>query len=330
MTFGERDLLETWYGGRPPALTLRLLERAYALATGMRRGLYRIGLLPRTRLPVPVVVVGNIVAGGTGKTPLTIALVEALRARGFRPGVVSRGYGVRRSDPVLVDAHADPSAAGDEPCLIARATGAPVAVGADRVAAARLLLAAPGAPDVLVADDGLQHYRLFRDVEICVIDGERRFGNGRLLPAGPLREPVGRAERCDFRITNGGIALPGETAMTLIGDEAVGLSAPRARCPLSAFAKTRAHAVAGIGNPGRFFAQLRAAGIAVTEHPFGDHHAFSATDLSFDDDLPVLMTEKDAVKCAAFADARCWSVPVRAVVAERFFDVLAERLRPGT
>jgi tetraacyldisaccharide 4'-kinase len=310
-------------------LWLRALASVYAVVVRLRRVLYDIGVMPRVRLPVPVIVVGNITAGGTGKTPLTIALVEALRARGWKPGVVSRGYGGNARLPLRVDARSDPSMAGDEPCLIARTTAAPVAVGRDRVAAAGLLLEST-AVDVLIADDGLQHYRLRRDVEICVIDGERRFGNGRVLPAGPLREPVGRAAAFGFRVCNGGFAQDGETPMTLCSDEAVSLATTAARCKLSGFSGQRLHAVAGIGNPARFFEQLRAVGIEVVEHPFDDHHAFVAADIEFDDGQPVLMTEKDAVKCAGFAGASCWYVPVRAALPQAFFDAIDARLRrPG-
>jgi len=323
----ERELLEVWYGGRQPGWFLRALAIVYAAVSALRRGAYRARLLRQVRVSVPVVVVGNITAGGTGKTPLTIALVEALRARGLQPGVISRGYGgggtARRVAP-----SDDPERVGDEPCLIAQATGVPVAVARDRIAAARLLLAEPDPPDVLIADDGLQHYRLGRDVEICVIDGERRFGNGRLIPAGPLREPVGRAGTCDFRVVNGGSAGTAETAMTLAGAEAVAIApAPAIRRELRGFAGQRVHAVAGIGNPARFFALLRAAGIEPIEHAFPDHHAFTADDLRFGDDAPVLMTQKDAVKCTGFADPRMWTVPVRALLPEVFFDAVAARVR---
>jgi len=321
----QRALQEIWYGGRAPSLTLRALAFVYAAAVRLRRLLFDFGIMPRVRLPVPVIVVGNITAGGTGKTPLTIALVEALRARGWKPGVVSRGYGGDARRPLRVDADSHPAIVGDEPCLIARATAAPVVVGRDRAAAARLLLES-GEVDVIVADDGLQHYRLRRDVEICVIDGARRFGNGRLLPAGPLREPVERAAAFEFRVCNGGNAQAGEVPMTLHGDEAVLLVSPMRR-RLSEFAGTGAHAVAGIANPARFFAQLRAAGIDVTEHPFPDHHAFVAADIGIGDGLPVLMTEKDAVKCAAFAGGSCWYVPVRAALPPEFFDAVAARIR---
>ena len=330
--FGERELQAVWYGGRTPPLALRALSVLFGALSDLRRRLYATGLLPGVRLPVPVVVVGNITAGGTGKTPLTIALVEALRERGFKPGVVSRGYGGSAREPLLLDARTAPAIAGDEACLIRRVTNAPVAVGRDRAAAARLLLA-PGDADVIVADDGLQHYRLHRDVEICVIDGERRFGNGRLLPAGPLREPLARLASLGFRVCNGGAPHAGEVAMRLAGDSAVSLSDPSQRRALRDFASLRVHAVAGIGNPLRFFAQLRALGIEVVEHPFPDHHAFAAADLGFGDDAPVLMTEKDAVKCAAFALAGWWSVPVRAELPTAFFDAVAARVaqaqRPG-
>lgn len=327
MRLDERELLEVWYGGRQPPLALRLLEPLYSALTSLRVALYRIGLLRGVKIGVPVVVVGNISAGGTGKTPLTIALVAALRARGFNPGVASRGYGGSASTATLVTPEDGAERVGEEPVLIARAARAAVAVGRDRVAAARLLVESSKA-DVVVADDGLQHYRLRRDVEICVIDGQRRFGNGRLLPAGPLREPAQRAVACDFRVCNGGTPAAGEIAMRLVGDEAIGL-AGGARRALSGFAATRVHALAGIGNPARFFAMLRAAGVDVIEHAFPDHHAFTADDVRFGDDLAVLMTEKDAVKCERFADARHWYVPVQADLPAPFFDAVVARIRSG-
>jgi tetraacyldisaccharide 4'-kinase len=229
----------------------------------------------------------------------------------------------------MVDAQSDPAVVGDEACLIARAGRSPVAVGRDRVAAARLLTG-KGAVDVLVADDGLQHYKLCRDVEICVIDGERRFGNSRLLPAGPLREPATRVAECDYRICNGGAPANGEIAMVLAGDEAVALASVNRRCALTDFAGKRVHAIAGIGNPARFFAKLRVAGIDVIEHAFSDHQVYVPAEIRFDDDLPVLMTEKDAVKCASIADSRHWCVPVQAQLPEEFFDAIAARMRRPT
>jgi len=316
------ELTEVWYGKRRSPWWTWPLAGLYGALTALRRGLYRIGLLRRVRLPVPVIVIGNLTAGGTGKTPLTIALAEALRARGLRPGVVSRGHGGSQREPMLLDESPDPAAVGDEPCLI-RASGVPVAVGRDRPATAQLLVAA--GCDVLIADDGLQHYRLARDVEICVIDGVRRFGNGRLLPAGPLREPLQRLSRVDLRVCNGGEAHAGEYPMQLVGGEAVSLDGARTQ-PLTSFAGQRVHAVAAIGNPARFFAGLRAAGIAVIEHAFADHHAFAAADLAFGEALPVLMTDKDAVKCRAFAQLHWWRVPVRAELPAAFFEAVVARL----
>ncbi len=313
-----------WYGDRPPPWWTRLLAAPYGGATAARRAMYRRGWLHSQRLSVPVIVVGNLVAGGAGKTPLVIALVEALRARGFRPGVVSRGYGGNAKTPHLLGANPDPAETGDEPALMRMRTGVPVAVGADRPAASRLLIDA-GA-DVIVADDGLQHYALARDVEICVIDGERRFGNGRLLPAGPLREPASRLRETDFIVCNGGAAPAGEVPMQLTMADARSLSDPARRQPLPAFAGQRVHAVAGIGHPQRFFEALRAAGIDVVEHAFPDHHRYAAGDLEFGDDRPVLMTEKDAVKCRVFASENWWCVPVSADLPSPFFDAVAARL----
>jgi len=323
--FDERTLNTIWYGGTEPSLWLRGLSCVYAALAVLRRSLYRRGILRRTRLPVPVIVIGNISVGGTGKTPLTIALVEALRERGFKPGVISRGFGGSAREPTHVDTHSDSAVVGDEARLIFDATGVPVAVARKRAEAGRLLLQGGGI-DVLIADDGLQHYALRRDIEIAVIDGARRFGNGRLLPAGPLREPMARLQSVDFRVCNGSAPQAGEVPMTLAGDAVLSLTGAPQR-PLRDFSGQRAHAVAGIGNPSRFFSKLRDAGIDVLEHGFPDHHAFAAADLDFGDALPVLMTEKDAVKCAAFACPHWWSVSVRAQLPMEFFDAVADRIR---
>ncbi len=321
-----------WYDGAAAPLHAKLVSGLYAGATGLRRWLYRKGWLPSRHPGVPVVVVGNITAGGSGKTPLTIALIERLRQQGFSPGVASRGYGREDDDKALwVDAKTDPALAGDEPVLIVAHTGVRLRVDRDRHAAARAL--AEAGCDVVVCDDGLQHYALARDIEIEVIDGQRRYGNGRLLPAGPLREPVERGRRCDFRVANlpegngeGARAGFGEWPMRLVADKAVPLTGGRP-CGLEAFAGHRVHAVAGIGNPERFFSMLRQRDIAVVPHAFPDHHDYSEADLQFGSALPVLMTEKDAVKCREFRAASHYSVPVRAELPEAFWVALVARLQ---
>ena len=314
----EQRLTELWYRERARPSLLQPLAWGYGAVLGLRRGAYASGWLRTHHAGKPLVVVGNLTVGGTGKTPLTIWLARELGARGLKVGVVSRGYGSRNSrQPRLVDPGAPWREVGDEPLLLARRTACPTMVSSDRVAAARAL-AARGV-DVIVADDGLQHLRLARDCEIIVIDGARGFGNGRVLPAGPLREPVTRLREADALVVTGAIgppslrqALAGRTpfGMVLAAAEAVrldGLEAPR---PLASFGGQRVHAVAGIGNPARFFGELRTHGIAVIEHPFPDHHPFTSADLQFADEMPVLMTEKDAVKCTAFANPRLWYVPV--------------------
>ena len=314
-----------WYDGVPVPWWLRALVPVYRGLRALHLAPYRLGLRRAARVAAPVVVVGNLTAGGSGKTPLAIALAENLRLHGFRPGVVSRGYGGSEEGPLLLDDLPDPRRVGDEPCVIRRRAGVEVAVGRDRARAAALLL--ERGVNVVIADDGLQHVALARDIEICVIDGQRRFGNGLLLPAGPLREPPARLGTIPFRVCNGGAAQAGEVPMRLVGDVAVPVQRTAMTRPLESFAGQRVHAVAAIGNPERFFLALRAHGIEVVPHPFPDHHAFVAGDLAFGDERPVLMTEKDAVKCVAFADARHWCVPVRAELPAPFFDAVIERLR---
>ncbi len=321
----QADIERIWYGGEPVPLWMRLLVPVYRLLRSADQFAWRSGLRKPMRLAVPVIVVGNLSAGGTGKTPLVLALIDALRERGWQPGVVSRGYGGSATSPILLDDVPDPAIVGDEPSLIRRRTGVPVAVGRNRVDAARLLLGA--AVDVILTDDGLQNPSLARDIEICVIDGERRFGNGRLLPAGPLRESRERLEQVDFVVCNGGSAHTGEIPMRLLGSSARridGLGPPR---PLIEFSGQQVHAVAGIGNPRRYFGSLRDQGIKLIEHAFADHHALTAADLDFADGLPILMTEKDAVKCASFAESHHWQVPVSAELPDSFFDAIDHRLR---
>lgn len=318
-----------WFGDRAPPLHARALESLYGGAIALRRALYRKRLLRSVRVPVPVLVVGNLIAGGSGKTPLVIALVERLCAAGWTPGVASRGHGRDEAGQGRwVEAGTDPRLGGDEPVLIAMHTGAKLRVDSDRVAAARALAAA--GCDIVVCDDGLQHYRLQRDIEIEVIDGSRRYGNGRLLPAGPLREPVGRGADCDFRVLNAGsspdiVAGFGEWPMWLEAGKARPLLGGRAQ-PLAAFAGQRVHAVAGIGDPERFFSMLRGLGIGVVPHAFPDHHRYVPGDFRFGSDLPVLMTEKDAVKCGAFATSRYFGVGVDARLPEAFWVALFDRL----
>ncbi|HEX7370723.1 MAG TPA: tetraacyldisaccharide 4'-kinase [Rhodanobacteraceae bacterium] len=319
-------LQRRWYTpSAAPAWWTRPLAALYGGVTAMRRWMYRRGWLRSERLPVPVIVVGNVVAGGAGKTPLTIALLQALRERGFKPGVVSRGYGGSAREPMLLDAQSDPRVVGDEPALIRIRTGAPVAIAAKRVEAARLLL--KSGVDVIVADDGLQHYALARDVEICVVDGVRRFGNERLLPAGPLREPLSRLRQVDFVVCNGDDAHDGEIPMRLVLADAVNITAPARTLQLDEFVGKRTHAIAGIGNPQRFFDALRNLGVDVVEHPFPDHCRYVSSDFAFNDGMPVLMTEKDAVKCRAFAHDDWWAVPITAELPASFFDAVARRTR---
>lgn len=315
-----------WYGSQGSCAALRPLERLYGAAVAARRA--RAGA--PGRLAAPVIVVGNLTVGGTGKTPLSVWIAAQLTRRGVPVGVISRGYGRSDAHVRLIDQDSSWREVGDEPLILARNTAAVTAVGRDRVAAARAVLAR--GVRVIVSDDGLQHLALPRDCSIVVADGARGFGNGRLLPAGPLREPLQRLAGADALVINGESEHPSlRTAavhfprvvlrMDLVAHEAVSLGSAERRA-LETFRGTAVHAVAGIGHPQRFFRDLRTRGIEVREHPFPDHHPLTAAQLDFGDDLPVLMTEKDAVKCAPAADRRLWSVPVEA----RFSDADAARL----
>ncbi len=318
-SFPERH----WYRLSWLSAALAPLSLAFGAVVGVRRIAYRTGWLRVERLPVPVVVVGNLVAGGTGKTPLVLWLAEALRARGFRPAIVARGYRGANERPREVAIGGDPARYGDEPLLLAERSGAPVWIGRDRAAAARAALAAHPDRDLVICDDGLQHYALARDFEIAVED-ERGYGNGLLLPAGPLRESPSR--QVDATVLNGAVARAGTFAMRLEPAGFHGVRDARRTAGAEALRGKRLHAVAGIGNPARFFATLASLGLAVTPHAFPDHHPFAPGDLDFADCDAVLMTEKDAVKCRAFPRDDLFALRVEARVDERLADLVALRL----
>ncbi|HEV2110330.1 MAG TPA: tetraacyldisaccharide 4'-kinase [Gammaproteobacteria bacterium] len=328
-------LLRTWYSPRPAWFFIPLAW-LFWLLSGLRRSAYTLGLLRTASLPVPVVVAGNISVGGTGKTPFVVWLAAALVARGHKAGIVSRGYGgAARRRPVLVTPDSAPAVAGDEAVLLARRTGLPMAVCGDRVAAAELLCSRYTL-DLLISDDGLQHHRLPRQLEVVLLDGARGLGNGWLLPAGPLREPEHRLDTADLivikRVGEGRFTWPGALYMSLAADTAVSLADGRRR-PLAEFAGQAVHALAGIADPGQFFATLEAAGLRVDGRPLADHATLRPTDLEFPDAAPVFMTEKDAVKCTGLSLPRHWYVEAsarftdadQALVLERVQRMLAAR-----
>jgi tetraacyldisaccharide 4'-kinase len=326
MTAATR-LSNAWYRPRLTALTAALVPFCwvYGGVVAARRRAYMLGILPRRRVARPVVVIGNLTVGGSGKTPATIALAHALAARGAVPGIVSRGYGGAARAAKLVRVDDDPALVGDE-ALVLAASGFTVVVGRDRVAAARTLIAAHPRCTVIVCDDGLQHYALARAVEIVVIDATRGFGNGYLLPAGPLREPAERQHQVDAVLrlgADGPVTADGRESVVVhrpldfrrVSDDTVRADAESA----SGWKGLRVTAIAGIANPHRFFALLRSLGIDGETQSFPDHHAFVAADLPVDADI-VVMTQKDAVKCRGFADARCYYLPIEAQLDPRLVD----------
>lgn len=319
-------LEQHWYRQSSLTQILRPIAGLYGGLVALRRMAYRRRILSSRRLPVPVIIVGNITVGGTGKTPLVTWIVELLSTSGYRPGVVTGGYkGRSRQWPQMVYPDSDPMQVGDEAVLLARRGSFPVAAGPDRVAAAETLLAQSNC-NVIISDDGLQHYALQRDIEIAVVDTQRLFGNGLYLPAGPLREPVRRLKGVHMVVGNGN-AWDGGYAMTLRQEHACNLKDPSLNCSLDTFKGKPVHGVAGIGNPARFFAGLRETGLDVIEHPFPDHHNFQPKDLEFGSSHPILMTEKDAVKCERFAGSSSWYVPVIVQLDERLGADLLGRLR---
>ncbi len=307
-----------WYAAATPGWHWRVLSRFFQAVVSIRRAAYRAGLKPVDKMPVPVIVVGNLTVGGTGKTPLTAWLGNRLKLEGYRPGIICRGYrGRAKTWPQRVTPDSDPDWVGDEPVLLAQATGLPVMAGPKRVPSAMQLV--DEGCDVLLSDDGLQHYALARTVEIVMVDGTRGFGNGWQLPAGPLREPLARLAQADFIIINGANAVAGvggiamnteiQTARNLVSGEIR---------PLMAFKDQAVTAMAGIGNPRRFFQALRAQGLTITECVFPDHHRYRADNFTKVSGV-VLMTEKDAIKCRLFADDNVWSVPVSITFAKDWF-----------
>ena len=320
-TILERWANKFWYEDYYLASWLSPLAYLYIDIVRFRRFLYRQGFIKSRHFPVPVIIVGNITVGGTGKTPLVIYLAQQLQQAGFKPGIVTRGYGGSSDHyPFVVDNKTSTQQAGDEAVLIATKTACPVAASPLRADAVALLLETKNC-DIILADDGLQHYALQRDIEIVVIDGKRRFGNNFFLPCGPLREPQTRIKEADFVIVNGGQAQDEEILMTLSASVAVNLVTHEQR-KLTEFNSQNCHAIAAIGHPQRFFDMLVTFGLKTEDHIFADHHVFKKRDINFKDQLPVLMTEKDAIKCREFASDQHWTVPVQPQLPDSFFNPL--------
>jgi len=309
-----------WYQNQGITWPFRSLSLLFSFIVALRRKLYHWGILKQQRFSIPVIVVGNLTVGGTGKTPLVIHLVELLKKEGFSPAIVSRGYKGSHSKPTFVYPHTDPQEVGDEAVLLATRLNCPIVVGKDRCQAVALLLQARHNIDIVVSDDGLQHYALYRQIEIVVVDGERRFGNGLCLPIGPLREPIERLKSVDFVVIHGGNAKENEFDMQSKPELSYNAALPELQQPLTFFQGIRVHALAGIGNPKRFFDLLRNYGIDVIEHAYSDHYLYKREDIYFSDDYPVIMTEKDAVKCVSFVSRQHWVLPIKALV-NSLFDV---------
>jgi tetraacyldisaccharide 4'-kinase len=335
----KQVLSQAWYSSARWVKLLYPLSLLYHFLARRNRNAYESGRKQIYRAGVPVIVIGNITAGGTGKTPLTLAIAKFLQAQGKHPAIITRGYkGTSSQYPLLVTSTTPVDACGDEARLLAMNTDVPVVVDPHRSRGVRFL-ESEIQPDVILCDDGLQHYALARDIEIAVVDGARGFGNGMLLPAGPLREKPERLGEVDFVIVNGAQednqSLPKQTDffMTLSADALINLATGTREILSSAEllqksgkANSAVHAVAGIGNPGRFFDLLQTAGFVIIRHIYPDHHRFNKADINFTDGLPVIMTEKDAVKCMDFATEAHWYLKVNAQLPDVFWQALFTKL----
>jgi len=324
-------LAESWYGAARWPFVLAPVALLYRMLVGIRRTLYRLGVLRSTRLPLPVVVIGNIAVGGTGKTPLTLWLAERLAAAGHRPGVVCKSYAAQADSPRLVTAADPPEVRGDEAVLLASRLTCPVWSGPDRVQTALAMHAAHPEVDVILCDDGLQHYALARDAEIAVIDAKRGFGNGLMLPAGPLREARSRLRGVDAIVLNGDHEVHTPTGiptfrMWLTGERWRSVSDVQQVADSTRFIGSRVAAIAGIGHPARFFEHLRKQGLEFSPHAFPDHHRYVSAEIASLEADYVLMTEKDAIKCARFPDARMWMLPVSAEIDHKLLGVILARI----
>ncbi|MCB6184145.1 tetraacyldisaccharide 4'-kinase [Leeia sp. TBRC 13508] len=311
------------------------ISALFGVLVRLRYALYRMGWLASEALPVPVVVIGNIHVGGSGKTPLTIHLANALSAKGWRPGIVSRGYGRESDEVCAVTVDSNVKAVGDEPLLMARSLqSVPIWVGRDRVAAARALLAAHPKVNVLLCDDGLQHYRLARSVSLCVMDGTREQTRC-MLPAGPLREPWGRLKHIDAVVWNthrNDQVLPSGVSsylMTLVPGGFWQVSHPQKEVTAAELKDKSLHAVAGIGHPARFEKTLKELGLLVAVKPYPDHYAYQAKDFESVDADAVLMTEKDAVKCFSLNNDKLWALRIQADVSPELVAFVESRLKHG-
>lgn len=324
----HRWLLHQWFDKKFTLFIFCLLPFAivFQIITGLRKFFYKKKLLKSSQFNTPIIIIGNITVGGSGKTPLIIALYFLLKKHGYKPGIISRGYGGSYKNIEWVMSDSSPDVVGDEPVLIASRTSAPVVVAKKRYLAVQALLQDTDC-NIILSDDGLQHYALERDIEIAVVDGQRGFGNSLCLPAGPLREPISRLRSVDFIIQNGGEegAYSGGR-MSLSAVSLINLFDMNNAQSLSSLDKKIIHAVAGIGNPERFFDYLRGLGAKVIPHSFPDHYKYSAKDFNFSDDHVIIMTEKDAVKCREFSTEHMWFLPIEAKLDKEFEEKLLEKI----
>lgn len=325
--FDENFFIKAWYKGSPIYLLLLPLSWGFCVLRFVRKKLYDFKILDTYRAKVPVIVVGNITVGGTGKTPLIIALANELVEKGYKPGIISRGFGGKSPVwPLSVTPKSNPIIVGDEPVMIARHVNCPVVVGPDRAEDCETLLHRHDDCNVILSDDGLQHYRMARDIEIAVVDGDRKMGNKHCLPAGPLREPESRLKTVDEVVIKGG-EYTGGTRMDFLFADLYDIDNHARSCKLEDLKGKKVHAVAGIGNPDIFFSKLREAGLEVEEHVFDDHHDFNAEDVKFNVDHPIIVTEKDAVKLEMYHPHDIWVLPIIVKIDEQFYQRIFKRLQ---